>query len=145
MEKDELEKTYGEILEEWRGEKVILENLNAITVDLEKEYQEKINLESSIIDEWADKNQQAADIEKEIKDQEEKLSRAEKHLKRLIREIRGTTLPKFQTAGEVKNYLRLGGYPSSVHFNLFSLLQPTERYRIARINGTKRIWTSTTG
>ncbi|KAK6644584.1 hypothetical protein RUM43_000851 [Polyplax serrata] len=106
LEKLQLEQRQADLLEEYRLEKTVLENLENITVDLEKRYQEKLNIEASIINEWKEKDEQAAETDKEIKDQEEKLQRAGKHLKKLIKEIRGTTVQKFQTFEEKDIELR---------------------------------------
>lgn len=114
LEKLQLEQRQADLLEEYRLEKTVLENLENITVDLEKRYQEKLNIEASIINEWKEKDEQAAETDKEIKDQEEKLQRAGKHLKKLIKEIRGTTVQKFQTFEEVIMI------SSSVPFNIWN-------------------------
>lgn len=102
-EKEQLERSYIEAMEELKAKKSVLEGLNVTTMRMEEQYQEQLRLEEQILNAWKEKDQQATEIDKDLRDQEEKLSRAEKQLKRLIRDIRGTQNTKFQTLEEVNN------------------------------------------
>lgn len=100
-EKERSERLYLEAMDELKAKKSILEGLNLTTMRMEEQYQEQLRVEEEILNAWKEKDQQATEIGKDLRDQEEKLSRAEKQLKKLIRDIRGTQNTKFQTMEEV--------------------------------------------
>lgn len=101
-EKEELEKCLLKELEELRMKKVALNEAQKETNRLEEIFNQHLQREQEIQSSCQEKKKVIVQLEKELKDQEDKLDRAEKQLKKSVKDVRGTLLPKFLTIEEVR-------------------------------------------
>ncbi|XP_067014621.2 coiled-coil domain-containing protein 39 [Anabrus simplex] len=94
QEKKELETEYYKAIDQLRNRRSVLSNLKSETEKLDHTLEELKITENEIQATWRDREQQGNELDRDMKEQQVKLKRAETQLRKIIKELHGTTEPR---------------------------------------------------